>query len=120
MDTADLDRVCAALRRLRCPTTERELQIAVDGALTALGVTYAREHRFTPHDIVDFFLAGTVALECKVDGATGAVVRQLDRYAAQSSVTQVVLLTTRYRHAHGVPPALHDTPVRVEVLSLLP
>ena len=55
----------------------------------------SREHRLSHRDIVDF-LAGSVAIEIKMNGAAPRpILRQLERYAAFPDVSAVILVSNR-------------------------
>jgi hypothetical protein len=80
---------------------EAQLQLELDAILRESGLDYTREHTF-PGRVgrVDFLVrlpAGHVALEVKVQGSFGAVVRQLIRYADCAEVQGVLLVTTLAR-----------------------
>lgn len=100
---------------------ESELQIAIENRLHWASISYEREHRFTPQDRVDFFLTnGGIAVECKVKGASAAIIRQLDRYMAQESVRGILLITTKMQHRATMPSQLQGKPVKVLVFHRLP
>lgn len=95
--------------------TEAELQQGIHAALASCGLPVRREVRLSSADIVDF-MVGSVAIEIKVAGALGDVVRQLTRYARHDQVSDLVLVTTRAAH-RAVPHDLAGTPVRTVWLS---
>lgn len=100
---------------------ESELQIAIANRLHWASINYEREHRFTPRDRVDFFLAeGGIAVECKVKGGSAEIIRQLDRYMAQECVRGILLVTTKMQHRATMPAQLQGKPVKVLVFHRLP
>jgi hypothetical protein len=90
---------------------EVSLQSGIASALEASGVAYEREVKLSPRDRVDFMVGG-VALEVKIDGGVSEVTRQLHRYAQIDRVKEIVLVTSRLRHA-AVPRSLNGKPVVV-------
>lgn len=81
------------LRTARIPySTEKEMQDAIEQFLTQHGVQFEREFAFSKKDRVDF-LAGSIAIECKVKGQPMAVYRQVERYCAYERVLAVILFT---------------------------
>lgn len=62
------------------------------------------------------FLLGGLGIEVKVKGPAGAVWRQLHRYAASDLIQELLLVTTRARHAVAAPIELDGKPVTVLVL----
>ena len=104
-----------ALRRLRSyrylAATEDELQAQLAQALVQEGVAFAREHRLTAEDRVDFYLPRwRAAVEVKVDGSPAEVLRQLHRYSACADVACLVLVTRRARHGN-LPSAIGAKPL---------
>jgi hypothetical protein len=98
-------------------TTEMELHDYLEPRLRALG-RVSREYTFGPSERVDFLVDGggwRLAVEVKIKGSASAVERQLSRYARQSGVTGVVLVTTRSTHI--MPPDIEGVPVAVACLS---
>jgi hypothetical protein len=90
---------------------EDGLQRGIAGALAAAGLAARREVRITPRDRLDFLVGGT-AVEVKVAGQPGSVLRQLQRYAASDLVADLVLVTTRARHA-SLPSVVGGKPLTV-------
>jgi len=74
-------------------TTEKTLQSAIAAALTAAGIPFVREHRFSPEDVVDFWCA-PVAIEVKIQGPKRAIYRQCERYCRHADVEALILATT--------------------------
>ncbi|HEX4334739.1 MAG TPA: hypothetical protein VH062_02430 [Polyangiaceae bacterium] len=105
----------ALLADQRFPSsTEARLQLAIADHLTAAGVAFQREHRFSAEDRVDFFVDGGVALEVKTKGSATEVARQLMRYAQHDAVRELLLVTSRMQLA-CVPRELNGKPVRVSI-----
>lgn len=82
----------AVLRDARVDlSNEKRAQAAIAEAFSLAGVSFAREVRLSPSDIVDF-VVGDVAIELKLRGAGKKdVYRQLCRYAAHDRVAAIVL-----------------------------
>lgn len=94
-----------------CASSEAELQVAVEEALAT--VAFERECFLSPESRIEFFVPeAKVGVECKIDGSTTAVMRQLLRYAESPKIDGLVLLTTRNKHK-SVPPALNGKAIRV-------
>jgi hypothetical protein len=90
---------------------EASLQAGIALALESAGLPFEREARLSPTDRVDF-LVGRTVLEVKIEGGVSAVTRQLHRYAQSEAVDEIVLVTTRLRHA-SVPRSLNGKPVSI-------
>lgn len=91
-------------------TGEREVQDAVELALSDAGVVFEREAALDAASRVDF-LCGHIAIEIKTDGSLAMVTRQLHRYAKSERVAEIVLVTTRAKHL-AVPASVRGKPVR--------
>lgn len=92
---------------------ELAVQNGVEDILAAEGIEYVREWQATARDRPDFWLPDEHAvIECKVDGSTSEVERQLSRYASIDGVLAIVLLTTMVRHS-GVSSCINGVPVDV-------
>lgn len=111
MTAAEVARVLSGFSYL--VVAEVDLQVGVLMALTRAGITFEREVCLSRGraDRIDF-LVGAVGIECKVDGSLQEVTRQLHRYAQDPAVAELVLVTTRARHA-AVPRSLAGKPVHV-------
>lgn len=90
-------------RRAIVAVNEAELQAAVAICLAAAGIPFEPEVRLGASGIVDFLAEGGVGIETKVDGAAGAVARQLMGYATAPQVRTLLLVTTRSAHVDGLP-----------------
>lgn len=91
--------IVGMLRQYKIPTAnELDMQDMVGRILKHHGVEYSREHVLSARDRVDF-LCGGVAVECKVAGSPADVLVQLQRYAEHESVSELVLVTSRWDHA---------------------
>lgn len=106
------------LRRARYRyANEDQLQQGIALVLARHGVAADREVRLSPADRIDFLLTGVpIGIEVKVAGETGAVWRQLRRYAASPRIGGLLLATTRAKHHLDAPSHLGDVPVHVLVL----
>lgn len=98
---------------------EEEMHNCIALALLQAGFAFTREYELGPRERVDFFLDCGIAIECKVDGGTQEVGRQLLRYAAAPQVTALILATARARH-RMIPEIIGDKPVRVVLFQALP
>lgn len=102
--------VLRLLSGVRLPLdSEKALQAAIEGHLTASGVEFEREVTLAPGDIVDF-MVGRIAVEVKIKGARRAIFRQCERYAAHDSVEAILLVTNV---AMGFPPEIGGKPTAV-------
>lgn len=82
------------IRRHRIDLTdEKRAQADMEKVFAAAGYQVAREHRLSGADIVDFMVNGSIAVEVKVGGSRMAIYRQLERYAAHDSVTDLLLVS---------------------------
>jgi len=113
--TIALETTAAALRNYSyLATSEDELQRAVADVLEWEAIAAMREYILPgTTDRPDFFVpAGGIVVECKVDGSSNDVARQLIRYAQHADVAGIVLITTRQRH-RAVPRELAGVAVDV-------
>lgn len=108
----ELDDVVEVLRRSRILyATERDLQDAVEDALTGAGLLVEREVPLSSYSRIDF-VVGDVGIECKISGAWRSVARQLERYAAFDRIGSLLLVTTRNLHSN-VPLTMSGKPIWV-------
>lgn len=98
--------------------TEAELQDDIGYVLETAAIPHEREVRLTSGDRIDFMIAARIGLEVKVDGGISALTRQLHRYAQVDAVKELLVVTSRARHAN-LPTLLSGTPVRVYALPAL-
>jgi hypothetical protein len=96
-------------------TTEDALQRGIAILLERSGLEHSREVELTKADRIDFLVEGC-GVECKIDGSTPSVLRQLHRYAQHESVQELLLVTTRAAHVRALPRTMNDKPVRGLVL----
>jgi hypothetical protein len=99
--------------RIDC-TDELTLQDGIARILTERAIPFEREYRLGPRDRPDFYVSG-VAVECKVGGSVTELIRQLARYAEHESVSELLVVTSRLRHAR-MPAWLNEK--RVTVLAM--
>jgi hypothetical protein len=108
-------RVLQQTRFPGCPD-EYALQRAAVLRLTAAGAPVQREYplskRDRPDALVGDLATGAVCVECKVAGAPGAVLCQLERYAAHRQVESLVLLTRKAAH-RALPAEVGGKPLTV-------
>jgi hypothetical protein len=90
---------------------EDELQRGLTAALSASGLPVEREVRLDARSRIDL-LVGRVGVEVKVGGATGALERQVERYAASDAVDAIVVVSSRVRHLR-LPAELNGKPIEV-------
>ncbi len=110
---AEIERVAAALRSCTFSAhDERTLHEGVKTVLAAAGVAYEHERTISPTSRLDFWLpVSGAAIEVKVQGDPGNVLRQLTRYCGHDVVTGLLLVTTSAKLAR-VPATLCGKPVR--------
>lgn len=102
-----------ALARYRMPVSvERELQDAVERALRAEKLEFKREVT-RGADRIDF-VVGSVGVELKVKGSAGDVLRQLERYALWTDLTELLLVTTKGAH-RALPSVVGGKPLTIHV-----
>ena len=112
----DIRPLTNALRAARFRfSNEDELQAGVAEVLTAAGIPFDREVAIGPGDRLDF-LVGTTAIEVKVDGGRNDLLRQLKRYARHEGIEDLVVVTSRARHA-GLPDSIGSKPIWVVWVS---
>lgn len=81
-------------------TSELDLQNGIESVLRESGYVFRREH-IAGQDRIDFLVNAddqSIALECKIAGGPSVVLEQLLRYANQSEVDGVLLVTSRHTH----------------------
>jgi hypothetical protein len=89
-----VDAICS----VRIPSAkESAMQETVERVLSARGMAFVREHRFSEDDRIDF-LVGSIGVECKISGSIFSVAEQLERYARHSNVQCLILVTSANRH----------------------
>lgn len=98
--------------------TEAELQDGIEHVLQSAEIPHEREVRLSSGERIDFMLDGRIGLEVKVDGGISALTRQLHRYAQVEAVEELLVVTSRARHAN-LPTVLSGTPVRVYAIPVL-
>lgn len=100
----------------RCDLSdEKRTQADIATALQRDGYSFVREYRFSPGDVVDFLVAGAVAVEVKLRHARKKdVFRQLERYAAHERCQALVLVTGL---SMGLPAEINGKPVFVAHLG---
>jgi len=99
-----------------CFSSEAELQAGLASALK--GFEFQREFTLSQKDRIDF-LIGDIGLEVKVEGNLAAVTRQLHRYSEFRKIGALILVTTRMRHAIGLPVEMNGKPLRIHVITSL-
>ena len=83
------------LSSIRAPLhDEKATQIFIANSLDAAGMSYEREVSLAAGGRVDF-MVGAIAVEVKIKGNRSQIIRQLQRYAAHNSVSEIILLTAR-------------------------
>lgn len=91
--------VVAALRATQFTYRDEDaLQAGLAAALDDASIPNTREVRLGAGVGRIDLMAGPVGIEVKVAGSVGAVVRQLERYAAHPDIEHLVLVTTEPQH----------------------
>jgi hypothetical protein len=93
-------------------TDEDAMQRGISLALDREGVKHQREVR-RGSDRIDF-VVGRVGIECKVDGSTSALTRQLFRYSEWAELDELLVVTSLDRH-RSVPSEINGKPVTVHL-----
>lgn len=105
---AEIAEVLEVIRRHRLPLTdEKRMQQTLGIELERAGIEFQREFRLSRRDVVDFMVAGGLAVECKLREGKMAIFRQLQRYAAHPDVHAIVLVTNT---AMGLPAQVNGKP----------
>lgn len=93
--SVEIEKLALALQQLRLPVhDEKAAQQELADHLERVGLSFEREVRLSPSDIVDFMVGG-IAIELKIKGSRSAALRQVERYAKHTEVNGVILLTNR-------------------------
>ncbi|MGL4745034.1 MAG: hypothetical protein ACRCYX_12550 [Dermatophilaceae bacterium] len=95
--------------------SEETVHAGSGAVLEAAGYDVRHEVRLTGKDRVDM-LVGRVAVEVKVAGAAGRVLRQCQRYAHSDVVDEVLLVTTVPAHQQ-LPSTAGGKPLTVALLT---
>ncbi len=94
---------------------EKATQEAIEAVLeNQPGVTFTREHRLSPEDIIDFVVAPGIGVEVKLKGSPINIYRQCARYCLHEQISSLLVVTAK---ALALPPTLHQKPVRVLCLG---
>lgn len=96
-------------------SNEQDLQQGIERVLLAASVEFEREVRLTSHDRIDF-MAGDVGIEVKVGHTPAQVMRQIHRYAQLEPIKELLVVTSRCRHA-AIPELVNEKPVVVIFLG---
>ncbi len=78
-------------------SNEAELQAGIARVLDLYDIQFVREAAMTGGGRIDF-LCGAIGIEIKVDGGATEVTRQLLRYAQESRIESLILVTSLARH----------------------
>jgi len=111
-DASTANGLAGILRQYRIRfDTERKMQEDIRDILKACDIKFVRERKF-PGGPIDFLTDAGVGIECKVDGAPSAVLRQLLRYVeeGQSSLKEMLLVTSKGQHRWRDSLRLLDSP----------
>lgn len=87
----------ACARRRWVVPDEVALQDRFAQLLAQNDIPFQREVRLNPTDRIDF-VVGVIGIELKVKGPVGSVLRQLNRYAASGRFSDLVVVTTQFKH----------------------
>ena len=118
MTAPDMDRVIAALARVRVPAQPEEYDIhaAVAEALALAGLGYAHECKLGPRCRIDFAV-GRVGIEVKKGRPTPSLlVKQLRRYLESDALDGIIVVTQR---ATALPETICGKPLRLVSLNRL-
>lgn len=74
---------------------ETQLHDRLAEVLLEQRVEFERERSIDAKNRLDFFVAGGIVVEVKVDGSLAQALRQIERYAALEDVAAVLLATTQ-------------------------
>lgn len=97
---------------------EKVCQDQIEAILLDKGIDYLREHHLGGAGICDFYLPNSrIVLEAKAFKSWSKlkVYRQCERYCRRPDVAGLLLATGK---AQGLPSAIADKPVRVQLLGL--
>jgi len=90
------------LRSFKIPCgTEERMQSEIEKILKSSGVEFEREFVISARDRIDFKV-GPVGIECKIDGSPAKVLSQLLRYAEDSRIEELILVSSRHTHRFAV------------------
>lgn len=90
-------------------TSEAELQLGIEQALTASQFRMQREVRLSAKDRLDFLIDDEIAIETKIGGSSADVLRQIARYAQSDQVKAILVVTSRA--SHYFPSSFNGKPV---------
>lgn len=109
----NVDNIVAALSTLRAVSaSEKELHGAIGRALTAAGLAWSAEVDLGRDGRIDFLVEGGLGVEVKIKGSRQDLLIQANRYAACASLSGLVIVSRRSNHVSGLPPTLHNKPLR--------
>lgn len=96
----ELELILQAVRGMNYLPCENEaqLELQVIGRLERAGIAFRRQYVASKKDRFDFLVGEGIVLELKVDGSTGMLLRQVERYAQYDYVTAILVITTRASH----------------------
>ena len=92
--------------------SEAVMQASVEHILTLEQLKFWPEKFLSKTERIDFLVEGDIGIECKINGSTISVTRQLLRYARTEMLNGIILVTTRCRH-RAIPATLYGCAVRV-------
>lgn len=96
--TKNLEQVVAVLKAHKfLSADEKELQAGIEDVLRAAGLSFEREVRLRPGDIIDFMVAPSLGIEVKTGGTLPALIRQCFRYCESERVGELLVVTARMR-----------------------
>ena len=106
-----LDSLAAMLGRFRFNfTSERDLQNGVALVLEQAQIPFKREVGLTVHDRPDFLLDDGLAIEVKIKGSLGELLRQAMRYLGHDEISGLLVIGTPHWLTR-VPPSLLGKPI---------
>jgi hypothetical protein len=89
---------------------EMDLQAEVEDVLQRLSLPYVREANLSARDRPDFLVCGAIAIECKTKGGITPLIRQISRYAQNTAVEIIAVVSSRLQHG-DLPEEVYGKPV---------
>lgn len=92
---------------------ERELQESVKNVLRLRGLVVEREVRLGATERIDLLVDGDIGVEVKIACSSEVVARQLQRYARNDWIRELVLVTHKASHHRFLPSEIGGKPLAV-------
>lgn len=108
-------RIIETLRPLRLSLgNEKRLQAEIEEAFAASGLTFEREVRLSPEDVIDFLMEDGVGVEVKIKGGKREIYHQMQRYSAHDRINSLILVSNV---PMGLPPKIGGKPAYFHSLA---